>query len=97
MKCELCGQENFDDFTTCPSCNSWNPEINRIETRIYYILGYGVAAVLLLLWRAKGVSSQGIELEAVLTDPISLLLLLVVVALIVAGGVIGSRLRKLRT
>ncbi len=84
MKCEFCGEVSQEDFITCPNCNSWNSEIDRTETRIYYLLGLGLALVLLVLS------------PAIPTTIGAFLLLPLVAAAIVMGGVTLAKLRKMK-
>jgi len=49
MRCEVCGEESPVDFVSCPNCQAWNSEIDRIGVRIYYLAGIGVALLLLSL------------------------------------------------
>jgi len=84
MKCEFCGEVATEDFTQCPNCNSWSTQIDKIETRIYYLLGIALALVVLVLSPAI-TSLAG-----------ALLPLLLLVAVLVMVGITASRLRRLR-
>ena len=84
MKCEFCGEVSQEDFITCPKCNSWNTQIDNTETRIYYLLGLGLALVLLVLS------------PAVPTLIGTFLLLPLLAAAITMVGITLSKLKKMK-
>lgn len=83
MRCEFCGQIAPDNYVQCPNCNSWNAEIDRTETKIYYLLGIALTLIALILLPA-------------IANPIGDLLLLfaLLVLLVVVGGTV-AKLRRL--
>jgi len=84
MKCEFCGQTTPEDFISCPNCNSWNSQIEKTESRIYYLLGIGLALLLLALSPA-------------VTSAIGIVpLFLLVAGAIVAAAVTGLKLRQMK-
>ena len=85
MKCEFCGQSAPEDFIACPNCNSWNSKIDRTGSRIYYLLGIGLALVLFALSPAVS-SFIG-----------KVLLFLLLVAVIIPVIITGLKLRRLKS
>jgi len=45
----VCGEESPEDFVSCPNCQAWNSEIDRTGVRLCYLLGIGIALLLLSL------------------------------------------------
>jgi len=96
MKCEYCGKDAPNDFIKCPHCNSWIPEINKIQTKFYSLFATAACLVIILIMRIKALSVWNISIERVIKDPISIILLVVTVVVTLHTTKAESKLKKLK-
>jgi len=93
---EYCSKETSDNFIKCPICKNWIPEINKIQTKFYSLIGIAAMLCLLLCLRIKAISVWKFSIEKVFQDPIAIFLLIACVVAVIIGEKTESKLKILK-
>lgn len=98
-KCDYCSKEMDDNAVKCPNCGAWIPEINKVQTRFYYLIIGSIICGVFVALRCLSVSQKflgGFDFVQILSDPLAIVLIIVFVILLIKLGIDEDKLKKLK-
>lgn len=98
-KCDYCAKEMDDNAVKCPNCGAWISEINKVQTRFYYLIIGSIICGVFVALRCVSVSRKflgGLDFGQILNDPLAIVLIIVFVILLIVLGIEEQKLKKMK-